>query len=130
MSFLFVKKVELHGLQLLSSNERGSTFQMPGQRSKNVLLIHRTKGSVSTAFEGEKETAMRLPKNLLLISGTIKLDAKDLSTGEEVSLIIDAPTQIKLYSNVQHSIRALTECCFLEFSTKKIEFEKTRVATT
>ena len=114
-----VKKLKIRGLQLLSSNEWGSTFQMWGQTSKKVLLLHRTGGWKSgNHLQGDPPTG-KYPKNFLLISGTIKLDAKDLKTGEETSLTIDAPTQIKIYPNLQHTITAVTECCFLEFSLKQ-----------
>lgn len=114
-----MKKLKIRGLLLLSSNEWGSTFQMSAQISKKVLLLHRTGGwKIGNSLPDHPPTG-KYPKNFLLISGTIKLDAKDLKTGEETSLTIDAPTHIKINSNLQHTITAVTECCFLEFSLKQ-----------
>ena len=108
---------ELQEISHLSSNENGSTYALDAIKSEGYLLASRKAGSISGNHWHEGKSAAKNPESLLLISGSVKLNFKQIKTGESKARSVKAPQVIKIYPQVLHTLEAQTDIVFLEFNS-------------
>ena len=108
------KKYNIIDLQLLGTDERGSSYELKIRQTDGFLLANRKKGSVSGNHWHEGKSKSKNPEILLLISGKMLLEIKDLETNEVYKETLNGPVQVEIYPMALHTLTALEDCIFLE----------------
>jgi dTDP-4-dehydrorhamnose 3,5-epimerase-like enzyme len=108
---------EIQELNLLSTNNNGSTYELAAIKSEGYLLATRSAGTTSGNHWHNGQPVAKNPESLLLIKGSVKLSLKHIKTEEQVQLKIVAPKMIKIMPQVLHKLEAITDIIFLEFNS-------------
>ncbi len=113
-------------LDLLGEDERGASYEFKTRPTSGFLMATRKKGSKSGNHWHQGKSATKNPEILLLVYGEILLETKNITTGEEDSMVVKGPKKIEIYPNILHTLTSQTDCCFLEFNS----LEEHKVDTT
>lgn len=112
-----MEKFKVEDLSLLGEDERGSTYELMTRPTGGFLFASRKKGAVSGNHWHEGKSASKNPEILFLISGEMKVDIKDLESGEEGVFEISGPVKVSVYPRALHTFTSLSDCSFLEFNS-------------
>ncbi len=119
----------MKGLEIIKhkarhTDERGDTF---GYVSENkfgeIMIVRRKKGSVAGNHYHTGSDPTRNPEIQFILSGKVQFVAKNLTTKEEGTFIIEPNTEIKISPMVFHKMEMLEDTTFLEFHTEVSSFQ-------
>jgi hypothetical protein len=110
-------KIRITKPEHLSTNERGSTYQIFTRATEGFMLAFRKAGSVSGNHWHEGNSRGKNPEILLLVNGEAEIYARDLETAEELAEKLKAPALVEIDAGVLHKLNAITDCSFLEFNS-------------
>lgn len=104
-------------LSALSADERGSTHEFMLQYAGLAVLGLRKSGTLSGRHFHKGLSRTKNPETLLLLSGKIRLLARNLHTGEQSEIEVSEPSRIEISPFVWHELSALTDITFLELNS-------------
>lgn len=109
--------IKIESVNLIGSNDSGSTYELQKLQPEGYLLAYRKKGSISGNHYHEGKSKGKSPEKLLLISGKANIYGKNISTNEEFNKNVEAPVFIKISPMIIHTVTALTDISFIEFNS-------------
>lgn len=109
--------ITINNIPLKAKDERGALHFFDTNRSGQYLLVYRNKGSISGQHYHKGLYQGKNPEDMLLVSGSIQLDWKDLINGVTGSETIHAPSRITIEPNTWHQVEAKTDIIFLELNS-------------
>ncbi|MEY4051035.1 MAG: hypothetical protein EB092_04625 [Chitinophagia bacterium] len=98
-------------------DERGALHYFNTNRTGEFLLVYRNAGSISGQHYHKGKSAGKNPEIMLLIQGSVTMNWKNLSTKENGTLNIEAPSKVVIEANVWHEVKALTDIIFIELNS-------------
>ena len=104
-------------VNLLSSTEKGTTHEALAIPNEGLILGFRKKGSVNGSHWHNGTVAGKDPEHFFLLEGEMEVYGKHLTSGEEITRVIQAPQVVRIYPKVFHRFTALENCRFLEFNS-------------
>tara|TARA_B100000780_G_C21123893_1_gene455568 strand:+ start:2114 stop:2485 length:372 start_codon:yes stop_codon:yes gene_type:complete len=109
--------VEIKPLDLIGENEKGRTFGFETLARTGFIFAERKKGSVNGNHYHKGISEGKNPEILLLTSGKIELEVKEVNGNESQKHILDAPLLLEFKPFTIHTVTALTDIQFLEFNS-------------
>lgn len=109
--------IVVEDLNKLGENDNGATFTLETRPTSGFIFAQRKKGSKSGNHYHNGVSSTKDPEIILLTSGAISLYGKDLESGEESELTVNAPAQVAIGKNILHILTALSDITFLEFNS-------------
>jgi len=105
-------------------DDRGSVSgYVANEKIKEVLIVKRRKGSVSGNHYHTGSDPTRNPEIQFIISGKMRLIAKNLDTNEQEQHILTENTEIRIYPRVFHRIEMLEDTIFIEFHVEESDYQ-------
>jgi len=98
-------------------DERGALHYFNTNRTGEFLLVYRNAGSISGQHYHKGKSAGKNPEIMLLIQGSVTMNWNNLSTKENGTLNIEAPSKVVIEANVWHEVKALTDIIFIELNS-------------
>jgi hypothetical protein len=112
-----MQSVRTKAIQLLSENEKSSTYLFNNELGKEYILAYRKAGSVSGNHYHSGKSDGKNPERLLLLSGNAKLEWRKINSEVWQSCDLVAPCMVEIESNTIHILSALSDISFLEFNS-------------
>jgi dTDP-4-dehydrorhamnose 3,5-epimerase-like enzyme len=109
--------VTISTIPIKAEDERGALHYFATDRSGEYLLVYRNKGSISGQHYHKGLHRGKNPEDMLLLSGSIQLDWKDLTNDTSGSDQVNAPSRITISPNVWHQVEAITDIIFIELNS-------------
>jgi dTDP-4-dehydrorhamnose 3,5-epimerase-like enzyme len=101
----------------LSTTDKGTTHEALSIPNDGLILGYRKKGSVNGSHWHNGDVPSKKPEHFFLLEGKMEVYGKHLSTGEELTRIIEAPQVVRIYPKVFHRFTALEDTRFMEFNS-------------
>jgi len=117
--------VIINQIDVKAVDERGALHYFNTDRTGEFLLVYRNAGSVSGQHYHKGISAGKNPEDMLLVQGSASFHWKDLTTNEEATIILTAPTRVIIKANIWHELTAITDIVFLELNSLKDGSEDT-----
>lgn len=112
-----MQSVRIKPVQLLSENDRASTYTIKNELNKEYILAFRKAGSVSGNHYHKGISEGKRPERLLLLSGKAMLEWKHVEDKEWKNKEITAPCLLEIDPNTVHKIKAISDIGFMEFNS-------------
>ncbi len=116
--------INIEKSSILKNDERGISYDFSTRQSGYFIVIHRKRGTISGKHYHKGEMVSKAPEIIYLVSGDIKLTARDIKTGEQEVFDLSEGVKIEIPPNMYHELEAKTDIIFLELLTDKKDFEK------
>jgi hypothetical protein len=110
-------RITISPIDLKAADERGALHYFSTDRTGEFLLVYRNAGSVSGQHYHKGNSTGKNPEDMLLVQGTASLHCKDLTTNEEKTFELIAPTRVLIQANVWHELTAITDIVFVELNS-------------
>lgn len=121
-----MKNFKVEPLNKIGDNERGCTWLFDNERTGELMMGYRVKGSLSGKHYHEGRSPQKSPEIFLLVHGEMEVYAKNLKTGEEIRERYTAPCRMEIGPYVWHEVVALTDISFIEFNSLQQHIDDTR----
>ncbi|MEO7309635.1 MAG: hypothetical protein ABIX01_04505 [Chitinophagaceae bacterium] len=108
--------VKIIPLNKIGSDERGATFVFDTERTGQFIIAHRKAGSVNGNHYHTGKHHYKMPEKLVMMSGTITLDWKDMNSEAAGTETVTGPAEIWIPPNVWHKVTAITDFVMLELN--------------
>lgn len=109
--------VNISTISIKAEDERGALHYFTTDRSGEYLLVYRNKGSISGQHYHKGLHRGKNPEDMLLLSGSIQLEWKDLLNNVSGTEQVNAPSRITITPNVWHQVEAITDIIFIELNS-------------
>jgi len=119
----------MKGLEIIKhkpkhEDERGTIIAyLSDKKIKEILIVHRKKGSVSGNHYHNGTDPSRNPEIQYIVSGKIKFIAKNLETNEREEHILEPNFEVRTYPKVFHRIEMLEDTIFIEFHVEESDYQ-------
>jgi hypothetical protein len=114
-----MKWVEIIDIDLIKKDKKGLFYEFENRDAKSMLLIKRYKWTISWDHYHTDENKWKNPETIILVSGKIELELKNIKTGEKFKQIFNKPTKFKIKSYIYHAIKALTDIIIIDMNSLK-----------
>ena len=108
--------VKIVPLSKIGSDERGATFVFDTERTGQFIVAHRKAGSINGNHYHTGKHPCKVPEKLIMMSGTVTLDWKDMNSDASGTETIVGPAEIWIEPNVWHKVTAVTDFVMLELN--------------
>lgn len=109
--------VTVTALDKIGYDERGYTYEYFHERYGRHLICFRKAGSVSGGHYHKGISMTKNPEILIVCSGLVTLNWRNINTDEMHSQMVEAPAKIEIQPYVWHEIIAVTDCAFIELNS-------------
>ncbi len=109
--------VTITNLEIIGSNENGYTANYFHERFGEHLIVYRKAGSISGRHYHKGNALSKNPEIIILISGHLTLNYKNINQNEIITQKLQAPTKIEIRPYVWHEVTADTDCAFIELNS-------------
>lgn len=107
----------IESLNLLSENEKGSTYTIEERPTSDYLFASRKAGAEFGNHWHEGKSDTKNPEILFFLSGHMKMWISDTDGTNEEEVDLVAPLKLKIYPLALHRFKAETDCMFLELNS-------------
>ena len=109
--------VEIKDISVKAIDERGALHYFSTNRSGEFLLVYRNAGTISGQHYHTGKSANKNPEDMLLVQGAIQLHWKNLTTNQEQTLDVVAPSRVLIPAGIWHEVKAVTDIVFIELNS-------------
>lgn len=109
--------VQIYPIDVKAVDERGALYYFTTDRTGEFLLVYRNAGTVSGQHYHKGISSGKNPEDMLLVQGKANLHWKDLTTNDEKTIELVAPTRVHIQPNVWHELTAITDIVFVELNS-------------
>jgi len=109
--------VEIKEISVKAIDERGALHYFSTDRSGEFLLVYRNAGTISGQHYHTGKSANKNPEDMLLVQGAIQLHWKNLTTNQEQTLDVVAPSRVLIPAGIWHEVKAVTDIVFIELNS-------------
>lgn len=109
--------VTITPLDKVGADDRGFTYEYFHERYGRHMVCFRKAGSVSGRHYHKGLSLTKDPEILILASGTLTLNWKNINTQSKESFFIEAPVKIEIQPYIWHELIAFTDCTFIELNS-------------
>lgn len=109
--------VTITPLDKVGADDRGFTYEYFHERYGRHMVCFRKAGSVSGRHYHKGLSLTKDPEILILASGTLTLNWKNINTLTTESIFVEAPVKIEILPYIWHELIALTDCTFIELNS-------------
>jgi dTDP-4-dehydrorhamnose 3,5-epimerase-like enzyme len=109
--------VQVQPIDVKAVDERGALHYFSTDRTGEFLLVYRNAGSISGQHFHKGISSGKNPEDMLLVQGKANLHWKDLTTNEENTIELIAPTRVNIPANIWHELTAITDIVFIELNS-------------
>jgi dTDP-4-dehydrorhamnose 3,5-epimerase-like enzyme len=109
--------VSVSTIDVKAIDERGALHYFSTDRTGEFLLVYRKAGTISGQHYHKGKSPGKNPEQMLLVQGSIIMNWKNLSTEEQGTITIEAPSRVIIEANVWHEVKALTDIIFIELNS-------------
>lgn len=108
---------EVETLNLLSENDKGSTYTVTERSTSEYLLVYRKSGAEFGNHWHEGNSPSKNPEVLLFVGGSMTMWISEPDGGNEECVELNAPLKLKVFPGYLHRFKATSDCSFLEFNS-------------
>ena len=109
--------VHINKIEVKAIDERGALHYFSTERTGEFLLVYRHAGSISGQHYHSGKSANKNPEDMLLVQGAISLHWKDLTTNQEDTIKVEAPSRVLIPAGIWHEVTALNDIIFIELNS-------------
>ena len=109
--------VKVSPIDVKAVDERGALHYFATDRTGEFLLVYRNAGTVSGQHYHKGISAGKNPEDMLLVQGAIQLHWKNLTTNQEQTLDVVAPSRVLIPAGIWHEVKAVTDIVFIELNS-------------
>lgn len=109
--------IKITALEKIGDDERGYTYEYFHERMGRHLIIFRKAGTYSGNHYHKGISLGKNPEILILFSGSIVLQFKEVQQSDIESVMISSPTQIEIPPYFWHQIYCQTDSTMLELGS-------------
>jgi hypothetical protein len=109
--------ITITALKQIGLDERGGTYVFDTTHTGEFMMTQRKKGSSSGRHYHNGVSPNKNPEQLILMSGSVTLNWRNMRGPENGSVDVQAPARIAIPAGVYHEVIALEDFVMLELNS-------------